>query len=165
MPSNDKAFAPLEVINPNKAWVSGQLDSIIEEWVQWNAHCKDLPDSPDYHQNTCSEAIKDGWENIRKHEVLREKTLVFLRNHFSGAEFILETWPSHPHESVTCRLNKKVPQWLHRLKILKASMEYVRVPDNFWVEKGKELVGVLSKTAPEKAIDIAASYLKNPLNR
>ena len=48
------------------------------------------------------------------------------------------------------------------LRILRASLEYARVPESFWREKGKELVEKLIDKGSEAATDIAASYLKNP---
>ena len=161
---SEEAFEVLSISNPNKAWVCSELDKLIHEWKVWDEYCQNLGDSPDYNPQTCSEAIKDGFANRKKHEVLREKTLVFMRNHFNGAEFILENWKSHPHESNTSRLKHVVPNWVHRLEILKASMEYVIVPEGYWKSKGKELIDTLSKTSAEKAVDIAASYLKNPLD-
>jgi len=73
-------FEPLQIFNPNKAWVVKEFDKLLGEWRAWNNSVKFFEDSPDYNPQTCSEAIKDGWKNLRKHEVLREKTLVFLRN-------------------------------------------------------------------------------------
>lgn len=162
MSKEDDSFPVLSVSNPNKAWVCKELDKLIAEWNSWNEYCQNLGDSPDYDPETCTEAIKDGYDNIRKHEILREKTLVFMRNHFHGSEFVLENWKSHPHEDNTSRLKKKIPTWIHRLEILKASMEYVLVPEGFWRRKGEELVDALSKASAEAAADVAASYLKDP---
>jgi hypothetical protein len=163
MPRQIEQFEPLAITNPNKAWVVKEFDKLLTEWRAWNDVVRSLGESADYDPQTCTEAIKDGWENLRKHEILREKTLVFLRNHISGAAFIFQNWPSHPHESNTSRLRDRVPNWIHRLEILEASIAYARMPESFWKEKGKELVSVITKTAPEKAVEIAASYLKNPL--
>ena len=152
--------------NPNKVWVSEEIDKLIKEWEDWRDFCAGLAngkDSSDYDPNTCSEAIKDGNDNRRKHEILREKTLVFLRNHFTGAEFILKGWDRHPYESVMRRLNVLAPNWLHRLEILKASMDYVQVPDGYWAGQGKKLLESLSKSTAEGALDVAKSYLKNPM--
>ena len=164
MKKNDP-FPVLAIINPNKAWVSAELDKLMEEWEAWNDYSQNIEDSPDYNPQTGSEAIKDGWSNIRKHEILREKTLVFMRNHFSGAEFVLINWSSHPHESNTSRLKDIIPGWLHRLEILKESMDYVRVPDGFWKARGKELLETLSKSSGENAIEVVTSYLKNPMGK
>jgi hypothetical protein len=155
-------FPPLAIAIANKAWVVKELDALLKEWRRWGSVVQDLGDSPDFDPQTCTEALLDGRDNLRKHDILREKTLVFLRNHFTGAEFIFENWPSHPHEDNTSRLRRRVPNWIHRLEMLAASVGYARVPDGFWKERGKELVTTLSKTAPEKAIDVAASFLKNP---
>lgn len=165
MRRKDEPLPVFAIVNPNKAWVCEELDKLIGEWAVWNEHCQGLGDSPDYNPQTCSEAIKDGWENRRKHEVLREKTLVFMRNHFSGAEFVLKQWSPHPHESVTSRLREIVPNWIHRLEILKASMDYVRVPEGYWKSQGKELLETLSRSTAENAIEVAASFLKNPLGK
>ena len=116
--SNDKSFPALSITNPNKAWVCEQIDSLIKEWEEWNEFSQNISDSSDFDPQTCSEAIKDGYENIKNHEILREKTLVFLRNHFSGSEFVLDNWNSHPHESNTSRLKSKIPTWIHRLEII-----------------------------------------------
>ncbi len=162
---NDKPFSVLAITNPNKAWVCEEINNLIKEWSEWNEYCQNLEDSPDFDQQTCTEAIKDGFENIQKHEILREKTLVFMRNHFTGSEFVLENWTSHPHEDNCSRLKNKVPYWIHRLEILKASMDYVLVPDGYWKVRGKEFLDTLSKSTADNAIDIAASYLKNPLGK
>jgi hypothetical protein len=157
-------FEPLQISTPNKAWVVKEFDKLLDEWRAWNESAKSFIDSADYNQQTCSEAVKDGWENLKKHEILREKTLVFLRNNFMGSGFIFENWPTHPHESNTSRLRDRVPNWVHRLEILQASIGYARVPEGFWKEKGKELVTAITKLAPEKATEVAASYLKNPMS-
>ena len=73
--------------NPNTAWAIKEIEHLIEEWQQWSTAVHNLEDHADYDPNTCTEAVKDGWENIRKHEVIREKTLVFLRNNFRGYDF------------------------------------------------------------------------------
>lgn len=156
----------LAIKNPNKAWVSEELDKLMAEWTEWNAFClalADGDDSPDYDPKTCTEAIKDGHDNRRKHEILREKTLVFLRNHFTGSEFILTGWHRPPYENVTARLNVVTAMWLQRLEILKASMDYVIVPEGYWAGQGKKFLDNLSKSSAEGAIDVAASFLKNPM--
>ena len=66
---DEEAFPVLSITNPNKAWVSVELDNLIKEWNEWNTHCQNIEDSSDYNPQTCSEAIKDGWVNsvnIRK---------------------------------------------------------------------------------------------------
>lgn len=150
------------ITNPNKAWVVNELDKIRGEWADWSKFVANLEDSPDYDPKTCSVAVKDGYENLRAHEVLREKTLTFIGNNFSGYDFLLSGWPNHPHESVTTRLARRVGAWNQRLEILAATIEYARVPDGFWTEQGKQFVTTLAKTTPDKAVEIAASWLKNP---
>ncbi|WP_299146014.1 hypothetical protein [uncultured Tateyamaria sp.] len=167
MPREIRVQTPVAITNPNKAWVSSEVDKLIAEWSEWANFCTMLatePDSPDYNPQTCSEAIKDGRENLQKHKILREKTLVFLRNHFSGSEFILDGWYDHPYESVTSRLSDRAPYWLHRLEVLKASMGYFQLPDGFWQGQGKKFLEALSDATAEGAIDVAKSWLRNPTN-
>ena len=163
MPREFKERPIFAIANPNKGWVVAELDKLRKEWADWLAVARELPVSPDYDPNVGSEAVMDGFDNLRKQDTLREKTLVFIGNNFSGYAFLFENWPSHPHEDVTSRLANRIPSWMHRLETLAASIEYARVPDSYWKEKGKELVDQVVKTTPKKAIDIAASYLKNPM--
>ena len=120
----------------------------------------ELPDSPEYDPQTCAEVIKDGRENIRKHAVLREKTLVFLSNNFEGYDFLFANWPSYPHEDNLSRLRFVVPGWIHRLEMLSACIEYARVPDGYWTAQGKKLVDSLARK-PEAAVDLAAAAIKS----
>jgi hypothetical protein len=155
----------LVITNANKGLVVDQLDKLLVEWREWFAFAQKLaegPDHPDYRQYRGTEAVKDGFENRRKHETIRERTLVFVGNNFSGYGFLFDNWPTSPHEDNTSRLVRIVPAWIHRLETLSACIEYARVTDGFWRSKGKELVDQVVKTTPEKAIDIATSYLKNP---
>lgn len=153
---------PLTVTNSSKAWVIAQIDTLTKEWEAWQREAAAWSISPDYNPATCAEAIMDGWENRRKHEVLREKTMVFIGNNFSGYEFLFSNWPTHPHEDNLGRIKDIAPGWLHRLHTLAACMEYARVTDGFWKEKGKQLATQIIKVGAEKGGDIAASWLKNP---
>jgi hypothetical protein len=155
------------VTSPNTGLVVDQLDRLLADWRAWLEVAKTLadgPDSPDYSPNTCTDAVKDGFDNRRKHEVLREKTLVFIGNNFSGYGFLFANWPTPPHESNTVRLIRIIPSWINRLETLSTCIEYARVTDGFWKSKGKELVGKVIAATPEKAAEIAASYLKNPFS-
>lgn len=151
------------ISNPNKGWVVAELDKLRKEWAGWLETAEGMTDSPDFNPQTCTEAIKDGFANRRKHEVLREKTLVFIGNNFAGYDFLFENWPRYPHEDNTSRLKRIVPGWIHRLDKLSATIEYARVPDGYWKSQGKKLVDKIGEVGPEKAADVAASWLKNPL--
>lgn len=153
---------PLTITNPSKAWVVAQLDRLLKEWESWRQESETWGVSPDYRPNSCAEAIKDGFENRRRHEVLREKTMVFISNNFSGYEFLFANWPSHPHEDNLSRIRDIAPGWQHRLNTLAACVEYARVTDGFWKEKGKQLADTIIKVGADKGGDIAASWLKNP---
>jgi hypothetical protein len=148
--------------NPNKAWVVKEVEVLRREWIAWLETSQKLGVSPDFNPLTCSEAIKDGYENRRKHHRLREKTLVFIANNFSGYGFLFENWPTYPHEDNTGRLAEIVPGWIERLDTLNACIEYARVPDGFWKEQGKKLVSKIAEVGPEKAVEVAEKFLRNP---
>jgi hypothetical protein len=76
----------LTITIPNKGWVVSKLDELRKEWARWLETVVHLPDSPDYNPQTCTEAIKDGFANRRLHDVLREKTLVFIGNYWLFAD-------------------------------------------------------------------------------
>jgi hypothetical protein len=61
-------------------------------------------------------------------------------------------------------LARIIPSWIHRLEPLSACIDYARVADGFWLSKGKQLVDEVVKASPQKAAEIAASYLKNPFS-
>ncbi|MFC6486933.1 hypothetical protein [Nitratireductor sp. GCM10026969] len=151
---------PLSFVNPNKALVVEQLDKLLAEWRAWLKVVEDLPDSPEYNPDTCTEVIKDGRDNIRKHDTLREKTLVFLASNFEGYDFLFANWPTPPHEYNLARKREIVPGWIHRLETLQACIEYARVPDGYWKSRGKQLVESMAGTGPEKAAELAATALK-----
>lgn len=162
MPPEFKPREVLAITNPNKPLVVRELDQLRKEWAAWLQLATGFGDSPEFDPNTCSEAIKDGRDNLRKHDVLREKTLVFIGNNFSGYGFLFANWSTHPHDANGIRIARKAPGWVHRLETLAECIEYARVPDGYWTAKGRQLVDAVTKAAPEKAIEIAASYLKNP---
>lgn len=150
------------LVNPNKAWVVKEADALRREWVGWLETSRKLEVSLDFDPMTCSEAIKDSYENRRKHELIREKNLVFIANNFTGYSFLFENWPSYPHEDNTSRLAEIIPDWIHRLDTLIACVEYARVPDGFWMEQGKKLVSKIAEVGPEKAVEVAEKFLRNP---
>lgn len=98
----------------------------------------------------------------RKHEILREKTLVFIFNNFTGFEFLFSNWPRHPHENNIARLRAIVPGWTQRLDMLSACIDYARVPDSFWKEQSKKVVSKIAEVGPGKAAELVERYLRNP---
>jgi hypothetical protein len=161
-----KSMEPREILalaNPNKGWVVNELDKLLVEWEAWLETVRNLPDSPDYDSRTCTEAVKDGLDNRRKHALLREKTMIFIGNNFTGYAFLFENWPTSPYENNIARLRDVAPSWIQRLQMLVACIAYARVPDGFWKARGKQLVEEITKAGPEKGIEILAAALKNPL--
>lgn len=160
-----KPRSALAITNPSKTWVVEELSRLSAEWEAWDVAMRQLlagPDSPDFDASTCLDAIKDGFANRRRHAVLREKTLVFISNNFSGYEFLFDNWPTPPHEDNASRLAEVVPGWVHRLEMLCACVPYAKVPESFWKERGKLLADEVIKAGAKGGADIAASWLRNP---
>ena len=151
----------LAIKNPNSAWVAKELEALYEEWVAWGEYVKTIQDHP-IDQNRESEVLKDGRENLNKHDILREKTLAFLNNNIQGHNFIRSNEEHNPQEYSGFRLNIRISQRIHELDILRASLKYAIVPDSYWEEQGKKLVERIRHLAPEAAVKFAASWLKNP---
>ncbi len=150
----------LAFLNPNKPWVVKELDKLFEEWLAWEKEVSTIVDQP-YDRNTQAEVYADGENMMQRHEILQAKTLTFVNNNIAGHGFI-EGFEGRGCDRTDLRLKHRVKHRLQRLRVLKASMEYARVPDSFWREKGKELVDKICDKGTDAAIDIAASYLKNP---
>jgi hypothetical protein len=148
--------------NPNKAWVTAELEKLHREWLAWGNHVATIEDHP-YNKNTQAECYADGVENMQRHDRLREKTLVFLDNNIQGHNFMQSQSEGRPFENNVARLRSKVPHRIHELEILRDCLQYALVPEGFWKEQGKKLVKRIADVAPEKAADIAASYLRNPV--
>jgi hypothetical protein len=79
----------LALINPNEKWVVKELDRLIEEWRSWQDEVSKIQVPP---RNPLlprpDDILADGEDNIRQHNVLQEKTLVFLDNNIEGHGFI-----------------------------------------------------------------------------
>lgn len=98
-----------------------------------------------------------------KHEVLQAKTLTFLNNNIRGHGFI-RGFDGRHIDRTDLRLRIRVEHRLRDLEILRACLQYAKVPEAFWKQKGKELVDRLLDKSGDAAIDVAASYLKNPMD-
>ena len=160
---NRKQAARLEITNANAAWVTAELQKLYAEWIEWNKFAERIEDHP-YDKSSQADCFADGRDNLQKHEILRTKTLTFLDNNLRGHNFMLSNEYDRPFENNLLRLRDRVPHRVHELNILIASLQYAIVPDGFWKEQGKKMVEQLAMTGPEKAIDVAASWLRNPLS-
>ncbi len=151
----------IEILNPNQAWVVAEFEKIYAEWAAWQKQVEAIVDQP-YDKNLASEVFADGKEMMLKHEVLQAKTLTFLNNNIRGHGFIRGFDGRHIDRS-DLRLKIRVEHRMRDLEILRACLQYAKVPEAFWKQKGKELVEKLVKKSGDAAIDVAASYLKNPM--
>ncbi len=145
----------LELTNPNYPWVNSELEKLLVEWTDWQQEVLNIVDKP-YDQRRQSEVFADGEEMMRKHEVLQAKTLVFLNNNILDHGFL-------GFDRLDLRLKLRVKHRVEELEVLRACLQYAKVPEGFWKQKGKELVDHLAKKTGDAAIEAAASYLRNPL--
>ena len=157
-----KKREPLAFKNPNRAWVMAELKKLYKEWEEWAEYVPTIEDHP-YDRNTHSEIFADGVENLDKNDILREKTLTFLDNNIQGHNFMLSNEYEEPFERNDLRLAIRVPHRIKDLKVLLACLEYALVPDGFWKEQGISLLEKIKDKAPETALKIAESYLRNPM--
>lgn len=152
----------IEIVNSNHAWVVAEFEKLYMQWVAWQAVVALIADHP-YDRNTQSDVFADGEDNMRKHDILQAKTLTFLNNNVRGHGFI-DGFDGQQIDRTDLRLRIRVKHRMHQLDILRASLEYAKVPEAFWKQKGKELVEKITKKTGDAAIDVAASYLKNPMS-
>jgi len=151
----------LEIVNPNRQWVFSELKRLIGEWESWQREVAEIIDH-EYDSNIQSKAFADGEENMRRHEILQAKTLTFLNNNIRGHGFI-KGFDGRHCDTTGQRLKIRVKLRIHDLRILEASLEYAKVPESYWRQKGKDLLDKIADKGTDSAIEIAASYLKNPL--
>jgi hypothetical protein len=151
----------LEFLNPNRPWVMKELDKLYKDWLIWEREVSEIVDQP-YDRKTQSNVFADGEEMMQKHEILQAKTLTFLNNNIKGHGFI-KGFDGKRCDRVDLRLKYRVKHRIQALRILIASLEYARVPESYWKQKGKELIDKIIDKAPDAAIDIATNYLKNPM--
>ena len=152
---------PVEITNPNRAWVVSELEKLYAEWLAWQQQVEGIVDQP-YDRNTQSEVFADGEDMMRKHDVLQAKTLTFLNNNIRGHGFI-RGFNGRGVDRTDLRLRIRVKHRLHNLDMLRAALQYAKVPESFWKQKGKELVEKLVMKSGDAAVEVAASYLKNPM--
>jgi hypothetical protein len=155
-----KQVENVEIINPNRAWVFAEFEKLYAQWASWQAAVAEITDKP-YDKNKQSEVFADGKDNMKIHDVLQAKTLTFLNNNVRGHGFI-HGFDGQSIDRTDLRLRIRVEHRMHQLDMLRASLEYAKVPEAFWKQKGKELVEKLVKKSGDAAVDVAASYLKNP---
>ena len=156
-----KQIENIAITNPNRAWVVSEFEKIYAEWLSWHNDVVCLQDQP-YDRITQSEVFADGEGNMRKHDILQAKTLTFLNNNITGHGFISGFDGNHI-DRTDLRLKIRVKHRMHDLDMLRACLEYAKVPEAYWKQKGKELVEKLLNKSGDAAVDIAASYLKNPM--
>jgi len=157
---NEGIMDKLTITNPRRNWVITELSKLLSEWEEWQKVISNIQDH-EYDKNTQLNVFADGEDNMEKHSVLQMKTITFLDNNVDGHWFI------HGRDNQNCdrtnlRLKIRVKYRLRDLREIQASIEYACLTDSYWKQKAKEMVDKLADQTPEKALEIAVSYLKNP---
>lgn len=160
MQSNEPKRLTLALINPNKKWVVKELDCLIEEWHSWEEEVAKIPVAPRDRMNPMPDDIMaDGERNIQRHHVLQEKTLVFLDNNIEGHSFIYGRDGTRI-DRTDLRLDIRVKHRVNDLEVLRACIQYAKVPEAYWKATAKEMLEKVSGKGPEIAAEIAAKYLQ-----
>ena len=160
MVRNEPKRETLALINPNKKWVVKELDGLIEEWHAWKKEVGKIPVEPrDHNDPRPDNVLADGEENIQRHHVLQEKTLAFSDNNVEGHGFIYGR-DGTKIERTDLRLDIRVKHRVNDLEVLRACVQYAKVPEAYWKATAKEMLEKVAGKAPELATDIAAKYLQ-----
>jgi hypothetical protein len=160
MKSNEPKRLTLALTNPNKKWVVKELDALIEEWRGWQEEVRRIPvplRNPNYPIR--DDVLADGEEKIQKHNVLQEKTLAFLENNIEGHGFIYGR-DGTKIDRTDLRLDIRVKHRTNDLEVLRACIQYAKVPEAYWKATAKEMLEKVAGKGPELATDIAAKYLQ-----
>jgi hypothetical protein len=113
----------LAFTNPNnKARVIKKLDALLGEWRSWEKEVAEIRDHP-YNRMIQTDVYADGEENIKKHRILQEKTLVFLENNISSHGFIRGR-DGTKIDRTDLRLNIRVKHRIDDLDELRACLQY-----------------------------------------
>jgi hypothetical protein len=129
---------PLEIINPNRGWAVDELDQLYDEWLAWQREVENIVDQP-YDRQTQSGVFADGEAMMRRHDVLQAKTLTFPSNNIRGNGFI-RGFDGRGADRTDLCLRIRVKHRLHQPDMLRASLQYAKLPESFWKQKAKELV-------------------------
>jgi len=151
----------LKVINPRKQWVKDEINRLIREWEDWQKHVSSITDHS-YDDQTQLDVFADGVENMERHSILQMKTVTFLESNIEGHWFI-NGRDGNSCDRSDLRLSYRVAHRLRELREIEASLEYALLTDSYWKQKAKEMIEKITDKTPEAALDIATSYLKNPL--
>lgn len=160
MESNEPKRLTLALTNPNKKWVIKKLDVLIEAWRAWQEEVQKIPfPSRKPYYPIADDVLADGEENIQKHHVLQEKTCVFLDNNIEGHGFICGRDGTRI-DRTDLRLDIRAKHRVNDLKVLRACIQYAKVPEAYWKATAKEMLEKVAGKGPELATEIAAKYLQ-----
>ncbi len=151
----------LKLINPRKQWVKDEISKLIHDWEDWQKYVSSIKDHP-YNAQTQLDVFADGVEVMEKHSILQMKTITFLDNNTEGHWFI-NGRDGNGCDRTDLRHSHRVAHRLRELREIEASLEYALLTDSYWKQKAKEMIDKIADKTPEAALDIATSYLKNPL--
>ena len=156
--NNRPSYSMRILSDPKK--VVYQLEELMKEWYSWRDQVAEIIDH-EYDPRTQLDVFADGEENMQLHSILQGKTLTFLDNNVEGHAFVCDP-NGRRYDSVTARLAIRVKYRINELEVIRAQMQYAKVPEGFWVDKAKELAASMAKN-PGKAVEMLAAALRSSL--
>jgi hypothetical protein len=160
MERNEPKRQTLALTNPNAKWIVKELDRLIEEWRAWQTEVNKIPVEPrNPYLPKPDNVLSDEEKNIQRHHILQEKTLVFLDNNMQGHGFIYGR-DGTKIDRTDLRLDIRVKHRVNDLQVLRACVQYAKVPEAYWKATAKEMLEKVAGKGPELATDIAAKYLQ-----
>jgi hypothetical protein len=139
---------------PRKKRILKELDAFISQWRSWGKEVAQITDHP-YDRMTQSSIYPDGGgeqENIRRHNILQERTLAFLKENIVGHGFIYGQHGENV-DRTDLRLQIRVKHRLNDLDVLRARIDYAEVP------KQLNTVRQVSSNVGNKLLGIVPDFL------
>ena len=160
MESNEPKRLILALTNPNKKWVAKELDALIEEWRAWQEQVRSIPVP---RATRITQRGTTFWLMVKKISksttFYRKKTLTFLDNNLEGHGFIYGR-DGTKIDRTDLRLDIRVKHRVNDLEVLRACIQYAKVPEAYWKATAKEMLEKVAGKGPELATEIAAKYLQ-----
>jgi hypothetical protein len=147
----------------NQAVIYQKLDALLAEWRDWLAELEEIPYPPVNPHNPVpfQSLFRDSQENLKRHRILQEKTIVFLDNNIDGHGFICSRDGSKIDRQ-DLWLKDRARHRVDDLDELRACLAYANVPDGYWKATAKDALGKIKNMAPEAAVDFLAKVLQGP---
>src|SRR5262245_26081729 len=117
---------PVAFKSPRKKKILNELDAFIAEWRCWEKEVKQIAGY--VHDLIIQSGVyTDGDGNLKRHNLLQERTLAFLNKHIVGHGFIYGQHGENV-DHTDLRLEVRVKHRINDLEVLRVRLEYADVP-------------------------------------